>query len=283
MSLKAHVMDSVEIYCPLYNDTVTQDQAEYNIIYMVSEFGYKNCILDNERPVGQCFSPYSDTTIRIVFREFTPLPNGLEFQPGRSYYFITTSDGTVEGVHNRRGGLCSERNMRLRVIMMSEFDETTNELERHPISPKFRHDSGREVNHKPKNQQTSKQVIHRLAKDHAPFTGGNQDDEGTIVEPVLLNGPHGGRGNRPAGRLSQLSVYEYSNAIPPASWGPTPLPRNMDFQTAVQEPVLLYEIHEAPYLDLNLFSSRGVVEKASNCIVTIAVALVASVIMRILS
>ncbi|XP_003379300.1 ephrin-4 [Trichinella spiralis] len=114
-SLEAELMDSLEIICPLYNDTVTLDQAEYSIIYMVSEYGFENCLLDNERPVGQCYSPYTETAIKLIFREFTPIPNGLEFEPGQTYYFITTSDGSMPGIHKRQGGLCSSANMKFRV------------------------------------------------------------------------------------------------------------------------------------------------------------------------
>ncbi|KRZ12781.1 Ephrin-B2 [Trichinella zimbabwensis] len=114
-SIEAELMDSLEIICPLYNDTVTLDQAEYSIIYMVSEYGFENCLLDDERPVGQCYSPYTETVIKLIFREFTPLPNGLEFEPEQTYYFITTSDGSVPGIHKRKNGLCSSANMKFRV------------------------------------------------------------------------------------------------------------------------------------------------------------------------
>ncbi|KRZ90121.1 Ephrin-B2, partial [Trichinella sp. T8] len=118
-SLEAELMDSLEIICPLYDDTVTLDQAEYSIIYMVSEYGFENCLLDNERPVGQCYSPYTETAIKLIFREFTPIPNGLEFEPGQTYYFITTSNGSMPGIHKRQGGLCSSANMKFRVRIKS--------------------------------------------------------------------------------------------------------------------------------------------------------------------
>lgn len=30
-------MDTVDIHCPFYNDTVTRDEAEYSLIYSVSK------------------------------------------------------------------------------------------------------------------------------------------------------------------------------------------------------------------------------------------------------
>ncbi|KRX59582.1 Ephrin-B2 [Trichinella sp. T9] len=98
----ADIRDSVDIHCPKYTDTVTQDKAEHSIIYMVSKFGYDNCILDKERIVGQCSSPYVDSIIKLTLREFTPMPNA-------------TSDGSAEGMHERSDGLCSFNNLKMLV------------------------------------------------------------------------------------------------------------------------------------------------------------------------
>jgi hypothetical protein len=40
------------------------------------------------QPIGQCSDPYVHVNVRVVFRLFTPLPTGLEYQYGHSYYFI---------------------------------------------------------------------------------------------------------------------------------------------------------------------------------------------------
>uniref|UniRef100_A0A914R9M4 Ephrin RBD domain-containing protein n=1 Tax=Parascaris equorum TaxID=6256 RepID=A0A914R9M4_PAREQ len=46
---------------------------------LVSRFGYENCALDETaKVVGRCADPYVPLTIRTVFRQFTPLPSGLE-------------------------------------------------------------------------------------------------------------------------------------------------------------------------------------------------------------
>ncbi|XP_003378991.1 ephrin-B2a [Trichinella spiralis] len=49
----------------------------------------------------------------MVIREFTPNPSGLEFKPGRKYYFISTSTGSRAGLANRNGGLCSKNKMKM--------------------------------------------------------------------------------------------------------------------------------------------------------------------------
>ena len=39
------------------------------------------------------------------------MPNSLEFLPGRSYYFISTS--SPDDLHTRDGGFCAENNMKV--------------------------------------------------------------------------------------------------------------------------------------------------------------------------
>uniref|UniRef100_A0A0R3RNQ7 Ephrin RBD domain-containing protein n=1 Tax=Elaeophora elaphi TaxID=1147741 RepID=A0A0R3RNQ7_9BILA len=55
----------------------------------VSQIGYENCQLLDERLIGVCQTPGQQSSISIVFRDFSPLPGALEFKPGYSYYFIT--------------------------------------------------------------------------------------------------------------------------------------------------------------------------------------------------
>ncbi|VDD89970.1 unnamed protein product [Enterobius vermicularis] len=108
-------MDSLVIHCPTFNDSTPAEQTEQLVIYRVSKFGYDKCVLHNAQVVGRCSQPYSALKIRTVFREFTPLPNGLEYEPGKSYYFISTSDGSPQGMDSVAGGLCTTKNMKLKI------------------------------------------------------------------------------------------------------------------------------------------------------------------------
>ncbi|KHN76304.1 Ephrin-4 [Toxocara canis] len=109
-------MDSLVIHCPTFNDSTPVENTEQMIIYRVSRFGYENCVLDETaKVVGRCAHPYMPLTIRTVFRQFTPLPSGLEYSPGGTYYFISTSDGTEKGIDLTAGGLCLSKQLRLRV------------------------------------------------------------------------------------------------------------------------------------------------------------------------
>ena len=52
----------------------------------------------------------------ISFRAFSPMPNSMEFHPGKSYYFISTA--TTNNLYARKGGYCRERNMKVGNIKM---------------------------------------------------------------------------------------------------------------------------------------------------------------------
>ena len=52
----------------------------------------------------------------ISFRAFSPMPNSMEFHPGKSYYFISTA--TANSLYARKGGYCRERNMKVGKIKM---------------------------------------------------------------------------------------------------------------------------------------------------------------------
>ena len=47
----------------------------------------------------------------LSFRSFSPMPGGIEFLPGRDYYFISTSG--PGDLHNRLGGYCRSHNMKV--------------------------------------------------------------------------------------------------------------------------------------------------------------------------
>uniref|UniRef100_A0A914ZV71 Ephrin RBD domain-containing protein n=1 Tax=Parascaris univalens TaxID=6257 RepID=A0A914ZV71_PARUN len=114
--IDAEKMDSLVIHCPTFNLSTPIEKTEQMIIYRVSRFGYENCALDETaKVVGRCADPYVPLTIRTVFRQFTPLPSGLEYSPGSTYYFISTSDGTEKGIDVTAGGLCLSKQLRLRV------------------------------------------------------------------------------------------------------------------------------------------------------------------------
>ncbi|VDK62764.1 unnamed protein product [Onchocerca ochengi] len=116
--IEVDAMDSMEIVCPTYSINDNVDKYEQLVVHQVSDLSFMSCELDSRSQAFLvCDSPLAATSIshKIVFRQFSPLPNGFEYQPGRSYYLITTSNGSIEGMNNTRLGLCVTANMRLRI------------------------------------------------------------------------------------------------------------------------------------------------------------------------
>ncbi|KAE9550377.1 hypothetical protein FO519_006418 [Halicephalobus sp. NKZ332] len=111
------ILDRVTIICPLPSEP---GFYEYSKLYMVSREGYDNCELQSSKLLGSCVTPERHSSISVVFRDFSPLPSALEFKPGRSYYVISTSNGSRSGLDNVSGGLCAQRHMKIRFDVLSD-------------------------------------------------------------------------------------------------------------------------------------------------------------------
>ena len=103
--------DQVNLICPVYKPGVTN--TEKHIIYSVDKNEFDSCRVTNPRPriVAICNRPQTFMYFTITFRSFTPTPGGLEFRPGKDYYFISTSNS--KDIHRRVGGWCSSHNMKM--------------------------------------------------------------------------------------------------------------------------------------------------------------------------
>uniref|UniRef100_A0A1I8BVJ9 Ephrin RBD domain-containing protein n=1 Tax=Meloidogyne hapla TaxID=6305 RepID=A0A1I8BVJ9_MELHA len=105
------------------------DEYEHSKLFMVYRDSYERCFLNGgERQLGVCSSPDRQSSITLVFREFSPLPSAFTFKPGHSYFVITTSNGTLNGLNNTQGGLCSTRNMRLKFDVLPSISSNENDL-----------------------------------------------------------------------------------------------------------------------------------------------------------
>jgi hypothetical protein len=83
------------------------------VIYHVTKEEYDTCIIRSQRPriIAQCNTPYRPMSYPINFRSFTPMPNALEYKPGKDYHFISTS--SKDDLHLRIGGMCLSNNMKI--------------------------------------------------------------------------------------------------------------------------------------------------------------------------
>jgi hypothetical protein len=97
--------DQLNLICP--------NSDEQHVIYSVSREEYMDCRVTSPRPkiVAICNKPERFLYFTITFRSFSPIPGGLEFKPGHTYYLISTS--TSRDLHRRAGGYCSTHNMKM--------------------------------------------------------------------------------------------------------------------------------------------------------------------------
>ncbi|KAM8848755.1 ephrin-B1 [Synchiropus picturatus] len=137
-----NIGDKLDIICP------KADQGrdyEYYKLYLVKKEQADSCstVLDPNVLVN-CNKPEKDIKFTIKFQEFSPNYMGLEFKKNVNYYITSTSNGTVEGLENREGGVCKSRAMK--VIMkvgqvpnaageVPEEDNTIPEATQSPPDP----------------------------------------------------------------------------------------------------------------------------------------------------
>ncbi len=108
-----HEVDQANIICPKYGRPSSGDDMEKYVIYSVSKEEYDTCRIMSRNPkvAFVCDRPHDLHYFTITFRSFSPTPGGMEFKPGRDYYFISTSSG--DDLWRKSGGRCSTHNMRL--------------------------------------------------------------------------------------------------------------------------------------------------------------------------
>ncbi|XP_040580042.1 ephrin-A4 [Lepeophtheirus salmonis] len=116
--------DQVNLICPTYPPS-SLPPLESHIIYSVSREEYETCRVTSPSPkiVAVCDRPQEFLYFTITFRSFTPTPGGLEFQPGKDYYFVSTS--SREDIQRRIHGYCSSFNMRI-IIHVAENSKKLN-------------------------------------------------------------------------------------------------------------------------------------------------------------
>ncbi|XP_026213059.1 ephrin-B1 [Anabas testudineus] len=103
--------DKLDIICPKADQG---REYEYYKLYLVKREQAESCstVLDPNVLVN-CNKPEKDIKFTIKFQEFSPNYMGLEFKRNVNYYITSTSNGTVEGLENREGGVCKSRAMKV--------------------------------------------------------------------------------------------------------------------------------------------------------------------------
>ncbi|XP_076878768.1 ephrin-B1-like [Brachyhypopomus gauderio] len=103
--------DKMDIICPKAD---TNQLYEYYKLYLVKKEQVESCstVLDPYVLVT-CNKPEKDIKFTIKFQEFSPNYMGLEFKKNADYYITSTSNGSLEGLENREGGVCRSRSMKV--------------------------------------------------------------------------------------------------------------------------------------------------------------------------
>uniref|UniRef100_A0A0N4WMY4 Ephrin RBD domain-containing protein n=1 Tax=Haemonchus placei TaxID=6290 RepID=A0A0N4WMY4_HAEPC len=125
----AAIGDSLDIICPYYDPDEDQQDAEQSIIYRVSEHDYETCTLSSSaRELGRCISPNRRDKVKVSFRLMSPNPSALDYRPGQTYFFITTSTGSRYGLDNKYGGLCASHHLKMVIHVTDKNGDTSREL-----------------------------------------------------------------------------------------------------------------------------------------------------------
>ncbi|XP_077293332.1 ephrin [Arctopsyche grandis] len=182
--------DQVNIVCPMYPPDKNDDNAEKYIIYNVSKEEYDTCRITNPNPrvIAICDKPHKLLFFTITFRPFSPQPGGLEFFPGRDYYFISTS--TKDDLHRRIGGWCSTHNMKLvfRVCCQQEPPPTPAPPPPAPppTAPRTTSTSTTPKSFLKKTPKPEKSLNDVLKSEELSFSGSRRPSLLPLVLPILI-------------------------------------------------------------------------------------------------
>ncbi|XP_073342830.1 ephrin-B1 [Pagrus major] len=125
--------DKLDIICPKADQG---REYEFYKLYLVKREQAESCstVLDPNVLVN-CNKPEKDIKFTIKFQEFSPNYMGLEFKKNINYYITSTSNGTVEGLENREGGVCKSRAMKV-IMKVGQVPNAAN-----PVAPETPEDN----------------------------------------------------------------------------------------------------------------------------------------------
>jgi len=132
ISSAARQFDQINLICPSGRGT-----TETHIIYSVTRDEFDSCSVSSSSPtiVAICDQPSNFLYFTITFRYFTPSPRQLEFKPGETYYFISTSSpGRLQA---RTGGYCHHNNMKIQFRIGEALEDNTIPEEYLQLPPAF--------------------------------------------------------------------------------------------------------------------------------------------------
>ncbi|XP_043933257.1 ephrin-B3-like isoform X1 [Protopterus annectens] len=115
--LYPQIGDRLDLICPPSNPPgphSTDDYEYYKLFLVETREEAENCeIIRTPSLLLTCDIPDRSIRFTIKFQEYSPNLWGHEFKTNLDYYIITTSDGTREGLDNRKGGACQTKGMKV--------------------------------------------------------------------------------------------------------------------------------------------------------------------------
>lgn len=128
--IEVKLYDEIDFVCPHFHRTTDPTEYEFYIIHQVSKSEYEDCNIFPDKKsimIVNCSQPNQKKRFTLLFEPFHSIPNVPEFKQGGTYYFITTSTGTQDGLANPTQGACLHRNMKvtIKVCCASTTTETT--------------------------------------------------------------------------------------------------------------------------------------------------------------
>ncbi|XP_050410371.1 ephrin-B2 isoform X2 [Patella vulgata] len=124
--------DTIDIICPQYPVGSRPDTWEYYVVYMVNKKEYEECVINERSKVKyllNCSNPINDPPFlyTLLIMGFQPIPGNPDFASGKSYYFITTSNGGRSEMNNQYKGVCQSKNMKMMVnVCCGDSNQGTN-------------------------------------------------------------------------------------------------------------------------------------------------------------
>ncbi|TMS37435.1 hypothetical protein L596_004369 [Steinernema carpocapsae] len=112
-TFRMFVGDVIVFECPKVSKTSrASEDYLYLSIYEVSREEANSCtVRDTSRLLINCSNPRVDR--KVIFRRANP---------SGEHFYITTSTGSFDGIDKQSGGLCSSRNMRIKIELLETHD-----------------------------------------------------------------------------------------------------------------------------------------------------------------
>jgi len=121
-AIDVDIDDKLDIICPRQG----RDDGEehfYFKLYLVDKTNYLKCNATGGKRLITCNVPKREKKYTFYFQEISPSPWGLEFEPAKTYYVISTSDGSKSGMDTMIGGVCAHFDMKLEMRVHEKKEE----------------------------------------------------------------------------------------------------------------------------------------------------------------